>query len=273
MRSTDHGKPAGIIPSALRSSDGSYLIGAGSWAKPDVEWDYFQWSGRSQEALASLFLALHDLTGEQGWLDAAGESFQLLDRCEDHRRLCEEIRARPGALLEWKRRSGATESSTSDKAKLDRMAVVASAAEQRLAFNFDMFTSEVLYTDRVYYPFPTDLQQLLFGGEAPRGERYPTFAVTWPAAKADFARAVLEAGNDRVRLHLYSFEESELTVPVRLWRIEPGPLRWEIEDTSGKLLIAGQATAASLPIQLDLPIPPAKEVNVLVRTARKVPRQ
>ncbi|MCP5114082.1 MAG: hypothetical protein GY953_24895, partial [bacterium] len=267
MRATHHGKPAGIIPSALRSADGSYLIGSDRWDKPDAEWDYFDWSGRSQEALASLFLALGDLTGKQEWLDAAGESFQVLERCDEHPRLCEEIRAHPETLWEWRRRTGAVPPPASDEQQLARMATLAAEAEQRLAFNFDMFTSEVLYTDRVYYPLAPELLKMLFGGPAPRGERYPTFAVTWGATNFECARAVLRASEDEVRLRLYSFEQSEQPVPVRLWRIQPGLLRWRIEDTTGNLLTAGQTIAANLPVQLGLLIPPAKEVKVVIRSA------
>ena len=272
VRRTERGKPAGIIPSVVRSADGSYRIGAGTWDKPEAEWDYFQWSGRSQEAITSLFLALDDLTGEPRWLEAVGESFAVMSACEAHGRLCEEIRAAPEAFYEWRRRSAdarfdrAFRYSTgmNDDSRLNWMARLAAKAEQRLAYNFDMFTSEVLYTDRVYYTLPADYQQFLFGGASPRGERYPAFAVTWPAGEIEFARAVLEAAPAALRMRIYSFETEPATVAVRAWRLRPGQYRWETKDLGGKLLGSGERKVQKLPAVLQFPVPARQEVSITV---------
>lgn len=270
MRRTEHGKPAGVIPSAVRSADGSYLIGSSAWDKPEAEWDYFQWSGRSQEAITSLFLALEDLTGDPRWLEAVAESFTVLGRCEAFRRLCDQIRQAPEAFYEWRKRSAdarfdkafAFTPGASDDVQLKAMVQIATRAEQRLACNFDMFTSEVLYTDRVYYGFPAEYQPFLFGGAAPRGERYPTLAVTWPVSRSDFARAVLEATATSVRLRIYSFEPAGHRVAVRLWRLRPGLYRWETKDLGGRLLASREAKIERLPALIELDVPARQEVTI-----------
>lgn len=270
MRRTEHGKPAGIIPSAVRAADGSYLIGSDAWDKPEAEWDYFQWSGRSQEAVTSLFLALEDLTGEPRWREAVAESFSIFSRCGQYRRLCDQIRQAPEAFYEWRRRSADARFDKSfpytpmvnDDTQLNAMAHQAAQAEQRLAFNFDMFTSEVLYTDRVYYGIPAAYQLFLFGGAAPRGERYPLFAVTWPVSRADFARGVLEATDSSVRLRIYSFEPSGHAISVRLWRLRPGRYRWESKDLGGRLLASREAEIDRLPALLDFDVPARQEITI-----------
>jgi hypothetical protein len=270
MRRTDHGKPAGIIPSAVRSADGSYLIGSDAWDKPEAEWDYYQWSGRSQEAITSLFLALEDLTGEPRWLEAVAESFAVFSRCDAFPRLCDQIRQAPEAFYEWRRRSADARfdkafpytPAANDDAQLKAMAQLAAQAEQRLAYNFDMFTSEVLYTDRVYYGFPAAYQPFLFGGAAPRGERYPLFAVTWPVSRADFARGVLEATATSVRLRIYSFEPAGHPIAVRLWRLRPGLYRWETKDLGGRLLASREVKIDRLPARVDFEAPPRQEVTI-----------
>lgn len=272
MRRSDHGKPAGLIPSAMRSRDGEYRIGSGAWDKPELEWDYYQWSGRSQEAITSLFLALHDLTGEGRWLEAVGESFAVLARCESYPRYCEQIRRAPEAFYEWRRRSADARfdhamgyaNVSGDDRRLERMAKLAAEAERRLAYNFDMFTAEVLYTDRVYYAPPVDYQIYLFGGVPPRGERYPSFAVSWPPAKAEFARAVLEATPSSLRIRLYSFESEPAVVPVRLWRLEPGTYRWELKDLAGRLVASGELVRQGAPFLAEFTIPPMQEVTLSV---------
>jgi hypothetical protein len=265
MRRTDHGKPPGILPSAVRAVDGSYLLNSEHWDKPEVEWDYFQWSGRSQEALASLFLALHDLTGGRKWLDAAGESFQVMAACAEHPALCEAIRDSPESFYEWRRRTGDARHDAAfgyqppgrDEEILDLMARQARETEDYLAANFDMHTSEVLFTDRVYYRWPAEYRKFLFGGEAPRGERYPFFAVTWPESDTEFARAVVEAGPQRLRLRIFALGETGADIPVRFWRLRPGKYQWRTSAGA-----SGSFTVARPPLTVAIQVPAGQDVSV-----------
>lgn len=269
-RSTKHGKPAGIFPSVVRSKDGSYLIGSDEWDKPDAEWDYFQWSGSAQEALTSLLLAMYDLTGEKRWLEAAGESFQILDQCHSYPKLCEEILRAPQAFFEWRRLSGDGRydkvfghQEELDVASLRSvMAKLAKKTEARLAVNFDMFTSEVIFTDRVYYTLPPVYKQHLFGGESPRGDRYPTFAVTWPVAEGEFARLVIEAAPTQLKLLAYNLEPVELKIPVRVWRLEPGQYRWEVRNADKDLIAQGKTVVSQRAQIIEYPLPPHEEVQI-----------
>jgi hypothetical protein len=267
MRGTEHGKPEGVIPSVMRSKDGSYLIGSNRWDKPDAEWDYFQWSGGSQEALTSLMLAVYDLTGNRKYLDAATESFAPLARCGAYPEICAEIRKSPEAFYSWRRISGDSrydfafgyQPGRADSGLLKDMARLARESENRFSVNHDIMTSEVLYTDRVYYPLPAEYRVALFGGEAPRGDRYPTFSVTWPPTDAEFARAVLSAGENEIRLRLYSFDAAQKQVPVRLWRLKPGRYTWQ----SGGQRV--DFAVERLPHVVELPLPPHKETEIVIR--------
>lgn len=271
MRSTAGGKPAGAIPSAVKSVDGSYLIGSEAWDKPNAEWDYFQWSGRSQEALASLFLALHDLTGDPKWLEAAGESFRVLDRCGDLPRICEQIKASPEAFHEWRKRSGDTRydrffSVTAvprDEPLLAQMTSQARALEQSLANNFDMLTSEVLYTDRVYYTPPAEYRQRLFGGDAPRGERYPAFAVTWVPSRSEYARAVIDARPGLLRLRAYNFERKPVIAQLRAWRLAPGRYALSVR-AEGRVISTGEVLVERRPQLIAIPLPPQEEASIRI---------
>jgi hypothetical protein len=46
---------------------------------------------------------------------------------------------------------------------------------------------------------------VLFGGEAPRGDRYPTFSVTWPPADTEFARALLRGSERDIAIRAFQF--------------------------------------------------------------------
>ena len=273
MRSTDHGKPAGIFPPAVKSADGSYLIGSTKWDKPNAEWDYYQWSGRAQEGLTSLLLALHDLTGDAQWLEAAGQTFQILSHCQDAPGLCEEIVKAPQAYYEWRRRTGDArydalfpyKAGAEPAAALSQMTALAKESEAALARDFEMYTSEAIYTDRVFYPLSPEYSQYLFGGDAPRGERYPSFAVTWPASDAQFARAVLESTSKSLTLRLYNFDNKPAKAQVRLWRLEPGKYSWESADMAGASIGKGEFSLTRRTQTVTLPLPPASEIAVSIR--------
>jgi hypothetical protein len=240
QQQTAHGKPAGAFPPVLDAQTGEYLIRSGDWAKPQAEWDYFQWSVGAHMSLVALMSALHDLTGEEDWLQAATQGAEFAARQSG-----ESAARRPFP-------SGA-------EAILAMMAQEGEEAERRLSVNFDMFTSEALWTDRVYYPLPENYRRALFGGEAPRGDRYPDFAVTWGAAAGEVARAVLEAAPDRVGLALYNFEPAAIETPLRLWRLRPG--RYQVRGLPGG---PTSFTIDRLPHDLKLAIPPRKEVRVVI---------
>lgn len=263
MRSTADGKPAGMIPSAVRASDGRYLIQSDRWDKPGVEWDYFQWSAASQASITSLFLALVNLTGDGRWLDAATESFAAANP---------EFTSSPEAFLEWRQlvkdprwdRLFGWKPQATDAEKLETLRAESAALEERLSNNFDMMTREVLFTDRVPYLLPPASRQMLFGGEAPRGERYPSFAVTWLPGANEYGRAVLAANLESLRLRLYSFDPAPARAAFRVWRLTPGRYSWRAAETKQK----GEFAVSKLPQTVELPLEPGREVTIEIKRLR-----
>ncbi len=274
LRSTDHGKPAGVIPPVLISSNGSYLVRSQHWDKPNAFWDYFHWSGYSQEGLTNLLLAVYDLTGEKKWLDAVGETFQVLEHCGTFPRICSEIRQRPEAFYEWRRLTGSARydaqfpnlPDTDATRALALMEGEAQKAVERIGYNFDLYTSEPMWTDRIPYGLlSAEYKSYLFGGDAPRGERYPTFAVTWPATKASFARAVLNTTGTSAELRLYSFEPQTVHIPVRLWRLQRGKYEWESSSVGREPSMRREFEFNRSAQKLELLLPPQEEVTIRIK--------
>jgi hypothetical protein len=176
------------------------------------------------------------------------------------------MRASPSAFYTWRRLTADARydsafgyhAASPDADVLAELAKMATDSDQRFGVNWDMFTTEVLYTDRVYYPLQPEYRWYLFGGEAPRGDRYPTFSVTWPPASVEFARTVLEASQDRLRMRAYSFDQAKKEAPVRLWRLKQGRYVWRANGQSGEFAVT------SLPHTLTLPLPPRQEVSITV---------
>ena len=220
-----HGKPAGLFPPVLRSVDGHYLIGSEDWRTPQAEWDYFQWSPGVQESLEALFRGLYELTGDAKWRMGEEPAFDA-PTASDLEREAEEL-------------------------------------DLRFKANFDMFTREVIYTDRVYYAMSPRYQSWLFGGEPPRGDRAPLFAVTWPAQKTPFARAVVGVGPDALKLRLYGLEDGE--AQVRLWRLKPGRYQWSAGQRTGTFEVT------RTPHDLALPLPAHQDLTVEIRAVNAAP--
>jgi hypothetical protein len=218
--------------------------------------------------MASLVLSAYELTGKKEYLDAVRESLIPAKDCANQE-VCREIRAAPDAFLKWRTITGSGEFDAAfgytpdpeDAAILKQMAADADAASEKMAYNWDILTSEVLYTDRVYYALPAAYSWRLFGGEAPRGDRYPFFAVTWPAGTAEFARALLESGAGRLRISLYGFDAAGAEIEARLWRLKPGAYRWRLGAETGRF------TVTTLPHGLRLRLPARQELILTVENA------
>ena len=139
---------------------------------------------------------------------------------------------------------------------LSRMAALAKENEAALAGDFEMYTSEVIYTDRVPYRMSPEYGQFLLGGV------YPARAVTWPVSDAQFARAVLESKSDSLKLRLYNFENRPAKVLIRPYRLEPGKYHWQSADPAGVPIAHGEFSLSRRGDPVALPLPPAREIAV-----------
>jgi hypothetical protein len=114
-----------------------------------------------------------------------------------------------------------------------------------------MYTTEALFTDRVFYELPADYQRFLFGGLPPRPDRYPMFAVSWAPAREQYARAVVLANDDALQLKLFSFEPTVVQASLRAWRLKPGRYHWAINETKqqGDVEISARQRTITFPLQ------------------------
>ncbi len=140
------------------------------------------------------------------------------------------------------------------------MVSLAKDSEKTLSRDFDMYTSEAIYTDRVYYPVTAEYWRYLVGGE---GSNPP--AVSWPVSKAEFARAVLASSPAALKLRLYSFEGRPASAVVLLRGLQDGAYRWETADVIGTQLASGAVTLTPRARTLSIPLPPGREIEVNIR--------
>ncbi len=148
------------------------------------------------------------------------------------------------------------------------MAYLAKDAEKSMARDFAMFTSEAVYTGRVYYPVPPDYWNYVVSGEAKPGDPEGAIAATFVPDDASYARAVVQAGPETLKLRLYSFEGRTIQAQVRLWRLEPGAYRWESADVVGTRVAAGSLIVTGRPQAVAIPLAPGREIEVTFTRVR-----
>ncbi|HDN67926.1 MAG TPA: hypothetical protein ENF86_03115 [Firmicutes bacterium] len=90
--------------------------------------------------------------------------------------------------------------------------------------NFELLTSEVLFTDRIFGK-GTDHLLSLYTGSLGMVTGYPSYQVTWRNTGRDFAALVYESRDDYLKVLLYSFTPNVREIGMVLWRLEPGRYR------------------------------------------------
>ncbi|MHC4740819.1 MAG: hypothetical protein ACYS8Z_02840 [Planctomycetota bacterium] len=100
----------------------------------------------------------------------------------------------------------------------------------RLRVNFNLYTREMLQTDRAGLPGSDTAFSAFTGGVGPwRDAGVPTMAVTWHAPNRNFAAIVPYASRERLRVWIYNFSDESARMGMKLWRLAPG----EYEVKSG----------------------------------------
>ncbi len=105
----------------------------------------------------------------------------------------------------------------------DHLVARLEATVKRLRTNFNLYTREVLQTDRAGLP-GSELAFSVFTGAVRewKDAGVPTMAVTWEFPSPDFAAIVPYATKDHLRAWIYNFSKDKARVGMYLWRLQPG---------------------------------------------------
>ncbi len=104
----------------------------------------------------------------------------------------------------------------------DRRALIAAceSVAKSIRTNFELLTSEVLFTDRVAVT-QQPMWSMMTGGVGPP-YFYPCYFLTWRNTGAHFAALVTHADAQSLKVLTCHFGPQPKTVAMRLWRLEPG---------------------------------------------------
>jgi len=245
---TDKGKPEGVVPAAVAFPSDEIGGYADNWYHPNLYWDYYNWESGATNQLCHQLLATYDLTKDTRVLYPVEKGLEMAqaywanpvrDAKEGSRDWAAQVLhntgiAKYGGALgaltritrfdEYLKEHGTAYTRfllTGDKSHL--LAALEDSINST-QYNFPLLTSEVKFTDRVAVRGADDLLAMYTGAHM-RGSEYPSYAVTWSGTTRDFAALVLKATSNLMKVLVYSFEPSERTVRLRLWKLEPGTYR------------------------------------------------
>jgi hypothetical protein len=94
------------------------------------------------------------------------------------------------------------------------------------AQNFELLTSELLFTDRLFMRGHEELSAMFGGGVGI--SQFPAHAVRWENVGSDLAVWVQEATLTRFRARAYNFARTEKLFAMQHWRLQPGRYRLEV---------------------------------------------
>lgn len=277
----ERGKPAGVIPSAIHWPDGNVGGLGEDWWDPrnHGEARLYQWPSAMSMMTNTLLLTYH-MTGDEKYLAplrsmAAIRLKWLSDPPPEEPApgseawCARKLGFLSGTLAKYKLLTGSTEFdellARDHRAYMvsgpdgDRTALMSALREsaEALAVNFEGYTSEVRYTDRVLRfpalfgrnmmfqeaipsiktPNPALIYSLATGDPGDAGY-FPLSAVRWLTPPRQIAAMVTETGAERFTAELFHFGEDKRPMEAELYLLAPGrytfELRQEGSDGTGK---------------------------------------
>lgn len=257
---TDKGKPAGILPPSIRSTDGAINGDEPTWHKANMFWDYYDFTGAGYMLDQLLFSWQH--SQDPDLLAPLKASLQLI---QDHASDGEgappgsaawaatkmlENRGFWGVAGQWRLLTGDTRFDplllryapyyvryqiTKDEAYLVKGLDV---FLETTAYNKEMLTTEVIFTDRLLatnerYGSRLDSEAIkaMLTGDVVVSSTSPYLSVTWTKTFAGFTALVEEQSKKHLELAIFNHSKGEQLAELRVWQLEPGS--YTVEGSSG----------------------------------------
>lgn len=286
---TEKGKPAGILPPSIRSTDGAINGDEPTWYKANMFWEYYDYTGGGYMLDQLLFSWLY--SQDPALLVPMEASLQLIqDYAEAGLDAPEGSPAWAAAKMrdnrifwgvagQWRLLTGEARFDqlllqyapyyvryqiTKDKSYL---AKGLDAFLEATAYNKEMLTSEVIFTDRLLatnevYGSRLDSEALkaMLTGDVVISSTSPYLSVTWTRTFPGFTALVEEQAKRKIELSVFNHAEKEQLAELRVWQLEPGNYR--VEGSNG---FKGTLAVEKAGQRLQLPCPGQELVRYNIR--------
>ncbi len=298
-----NGKPAGVVPSALRWPTGLPGSPTRGWFAPDLGNDpmesVYSWPAYPARAMTAALLQAYAQTGDRAFVSPLIQMAELRRahlKAGDPDGLPGSIawtgrnlpRVINDALAKWRQLTGdhrfddiLVADANGYVSRIlgqssDKLTAQLSDLARTLSHNWPMFTEEVRYTDRVLtYPhgWPRSTlarvdHALLYStvtGDPGAAETYPLNGVRWHTVPREFAALVTENRRDRFSGELFHFGAHPRALSASLLLLEPGRYAWTLTTADGSALASGELNLTNLSRTLSLTLPPRTPTRLVIK--------
>jgi hypothetical protein len=285
---TDKGKPAGIIPPSVSFPSAEINGDEENWYNANMFWNYFNWEHSAGSKMLEQLLFTYLLTNDTNLLQPLFLSLEMISKDNT---LTSTGSMRKGSR-EWavavitskkdfwntvEQYRYLTSDDTYDELIMKygtpyaryRLTGNIKYIEDALAdyldnirYNSPLRTTEVLHTDRVYYP-GSDYIKAMLTGDGTREGMSPYYSVSWENTNRYLTALVEETGYDKLRVQIFSYSPSEHEITMRLWQLKEGTYSLEIVDEAGRKEYK-EIDVANSGERIKLLIPPGKLITVSI---------
>lgn len=286
-------RPSGVYPVIVRFRDEAEAYGdSKDFRTPNAGFSYYN-AWRGSLPWMTLALSLYYVTGEPEYLDLIEDSLRFIDRRAKDASELGEIYSQTKEQCEaifpyWRAETGRNtydelfEDSLSivlveDRSQwkqviqdhADFLEYVAAAVADKMAANKRMFTSEVVYTDRVYVRGLPYLEPLVYGLPCDRGFSMPLFRAALEAP-SEVVGTFLVTPKNRLALLAYNADEHAVKVIIRPLHLPAGEYRLEIFRRANltNALVERDLTIRQRLDRIEVELPGREETVVVVEPLR-----
>ncbi|MBX3007143.1 MAG: hypothetical protein KF816_03845 [Melioribacteraceae bacterium] len=288
---TEKGKPRGIIPSSIRYYDEAINGDGTNWYNADMLWTYFDWEHSVGSMIMDQLFFTYTLNGNIKLLEPINMSLEMIKKNYNH--LFEKVKEGSEVWAAQKLVSNngfwnvigkwrvTTNNADYDSIIIkhgneftkyqitgDQKYLIEGLNEslEAIRYNTPLRTTLALHTDRVRTPGADLLKAMLTGDGTPEGSS-PYYSVSWENRNDNLASLVTHSNNDRLCIELFSFENIEINLTARVWRLNKGEYNLIYKNAAGKALHNKKIMINSVGQKLDLTIPPGQLIIVEITSA------
>jgi hypothetical protein len=313
----EHGKPAGVIPAAIRWPDGACKGPGENWWDPrhHSEPKLYEWPAAMSKMTDTLLLTWY-MTGNEKYLQPLRSMAALrLEWLQNRPKESPEpgsamwaagkMSFLAGTLAKYRLLTGSGEFDELLARDYQALAIdpsdpqhtsVAKALRQSaeaMRVNFEGFTSEVRFTDRVF-AFPRMFgEDMMFAERKPENSRspspplmyatatgdrgdfgiFPLNAVRWLTPPREIAALVTRSGRDGLTAELFHFGLEKRAMSAEFYLLQPGRYRMEIRFAEGGGVVAAptEFTVDGPRTKVSFEVPPKKLCVLQIRQGGRKP--